>query len=101
MSYKVLLPGSRIVGEPNIEFTPEIAASLGAAWGTLLKEGTVTLARDFRPDSRMLKRAFVAGLMSAGINSIKDIANSKISLLVKYPRFFNLYSLVNRYTDKI
>ncbi len=80
MSYKVILPGSRIVGEPNIELTPEIAASLGAAWGTLLKEGTVTLARDFRADSRMLKRAFVAGLMSAGIN-IMDLTAAPIPVL--------------------
>lgn len=80
MSFKNLLPGSRIVGEPNVDLTPEIAASLGAAWGTMLKQGPVTLARDFRSESRMLKRAFVAGLMSAGIN-VMDLQASPIPVL--------------------
>ena len=80
MNFKNLLLGSRIVAEPNENLTPEIAASLGAAWGTMLKSGTVTLARDFRADSRMLKRAFVAGLMSAGLN-IMDLTAAPIPVL--------------------
>ncbi|MHA1278263.1 MAG: hypothetical protein ACTSQ8_13825, partial [Candidatus Helarchaeota archaeon] len=80
MNFKNLVPGSRIVGEPNTELTPEMAASLGGAWGTQLKEGTVTLARDYRGDSRMLKRAFVAGLMSAGIN-IMDLTAAPVPVL--------------------
>ncbi|MFX1299060.1 MAG: hypothetical protein ACFFD2_29900, partial [Promethearchaeota archaeon] len=80
MSYKNLLPGTRIVAEPNVDLIPEITASLGAAWGTLLKKGTVTLARDFRADSRMLKRAFVAGLMSSGIN-IMDLTAAPVPVL--------------------
>ncbi|MHA1266010.1 MAG: hypothetical protein ACTSRS_12330 [Candidatus Helarchaeota archaeon] len=80
MNYKHLLLGSRIVAEPNIELTPEVSASIGTAWGTFLKQGTVTLARDFRPESRMLKRAFVAGLMSAGIN-IMDLTAAPVPVL--------------------
>ena len=81
MTYKNLLPGSRIVAEPNVGLTPEISTSLGAAWGTILKnQGTVILARDYRPESRMLKRAFVAGLMSAGVN-IMDLTAAPIPVL--------------------
>ncbi len=81
MSFDQLKSGSRIVAEPNVELTPEISTSLGAAWGTTLNnQGTVTLARDYRPESRMLKRAFVAGLMSAGIN-IMDLTAAPIPVL--------------------
>ncbi len=58
----------RICGTANIQLTPENMAELGAALGTLLGEGSlVVMARDYYPPSRMLKRAFSAGLMSAGI----------------------------------
>ena len=81
MKFEDLLPGSRIVGEPNVELTPEITASLGAAWGTFLQnQGTVTLARDYRSETRMLKRAFVAGLMSAGLN-VMDLTAAPIPVL--------------------
>jgi phosphomannomutase/phosphoglucomutase len=81
LSLKSLLPGSRIVAEPNKTLTPEITASLGAAFGTYLENrGTVALARDYRRESRMLKRAFVAGLMSAGINAM-DLTIAPIPVL--------------------
>jgi len=58
----------RICGTANIQLTPENMAELGAALGTLLGEGAlVVTARDYYPPSRMLKRAFSAGLMSVGI----------------------------------
>ena len=58
----------RICGTANIQLTPENMAELGAALGTLLGEGSlVVTARDYYPPSRMLKRAFSSGLMSAGI----------------------------------
>ncbi|NVM55895.1 MAG: hypothetical protein HWN66_19500 [Candidatus Helarchaeota archaeon] len=81
MNFSDLLQKSRIVAEPNEELTPEISASLGAAMGTLLKnQGTITVARDFRPDNRMLKRAFVSGIMSAGLN-IMDLTAAPIPVL--------------------
>lgn len=81
MKFQELSPGSRIVGEPNTEITPEISASLGAALGTILKnQGTIALARDYRPESRMLKRAFTAGLMSAGLN-IMDLTAAPVPVL--------------------
>ena len=60
-------PG-RIRGIVNVDLTPESMAQLGAVLGTMLGEGTlVVTARDFYPPSRMLKRAFSAGLMSTGV----------------------------------
>jgi len=60
--------GSRgIVGISNVEITPEITAKLGAAFGTFAgSKGKVVVARDTLRSSRMLKRSFIAGLLSAG-----------------------------------
>ncbi len=62
---------NRIYGTANAQFTPENSAELGAVLGTLVGEGAlVTAARDYYPPSRMLKRAFTAGLMSTGASVI-------------------------------
>ncbi|MBS7288506.1 MAG: NTP transferase domain-containing protein [Candidatus Freyarchaeota archaeon] len=58
-----------IQGLVNIEVTPEFATKLGAAFATHLGEGcTVVVGRDSHIASRMVKRAIVAGLQSAGVN---------------------------------
>ena len=81
INFKDLLQTARIVGELNTELTPEIAASLGVAFGTTFTDrGAITVARDFRPECRMLKRAFVAGVMSAGLN-IMDLTAAPIPVL--------------------
>lgn len=62
------LEDGRISGVVNKSLTPDVAAELGSALGTILGEGSVVVtARDNYPPSRMLKRAFSAGLMSTGI----------------------------------
>jgi len=59
----------QVVGTINAALTPDAAASLGGAFGTMLGEGAlVVTARDNYPPSRMLKRAFSAGLMSVGVS---------------------------------
>jgi len=64
---------SAVTGLTNYELTPEVAAKLGAAYGALLPEHAVILtARDAHPASRMLRRAFVGGLGSAGVD-ISDL----------------------------
>ena len=51
-----------VTGLTNLELTPEVAARLGAAYGTLLQPGsTILTVRDDHPASRMLRRAFVGG----------------------------------------
>lgn len=58
-----------ISGLANLEITPEFAAKLGAAFGTYLGEGSkVVIGRDTYLISRMIKRAMIAGLQSAGVN---------------------------------
>ncbi|MCK4848411.1 MAG: hypothetical protein KAT16_05265, partial [Candidatus Heimdallarchaeota archaeon] len=61
----------RITAFSNTELTPELAALLGNALGTYLdSKAVVMVGRDYRRDSRMLKRAFSGGLLAAGIELI-------------------------------
>lgn len=58
-----------VSGLANIDLTPEFVVKLGASYGSTLKlNSTVIVSRDQRGVSRMIARAIVAGLMSAGIN---------------------------------
>ncbi|MBD3228467.1 MAG: hypothetical protein GF329_09785 [Candidatus Lokiarchaeota archaeon] len=75
-----IVNNNRISAGANIDITPEFAATIGSSYGTFLKQGVVVLARDYRTDSRMLKRSFAAGLMSAGIN-VLDIHEGSTSTL--------------------
>ncbi len=64
-----LFEGAQVRGLTNIELTPEFSAKLGAAYGsTLPKDAFVLCGRDAIRSSRMLKRSFVGGLLSAGVN---------------------------------
>lgn len=64
-----LVYNGRILAKANTVFTPEIACSLGTVFGSLFKEGeSIVMGRDYHNDSRMLKRALTAGVMSAGVN---------------------------------
>ncbi len=59
----------RIVGIPNKDLTPEDVANIGAVIGTWYGRGSLVVSgRDYSPASRMLKRAFLAGLMSVGVD---------------------------------
>lgn len=72
---KNIIQKGRFTAKVNEELTPEIAATLGAVYGTYLNnKGVIAVARDFRRDSRMLKRAFTAGALSAGINVLNIFA---------------------------
>jgi mannose-1-phosphate guanylyltransferase / phosphomannomutase len=58
-----------VMGLANVDITPEFAARLAMAYGTTLKkDATVVTSRDSSRSARMLKRAMMAGLNSAGIN---------------------------------
>ncbi|MGC8917062.1 MAG: sugar phosphate nucleotidyltransferase [Thermoanaerobaculum sp.] len=60
-----------VTGLTNLELTPEVAARLGAAYGTLLSPAsTILTARDGHPASRMLRRAFVGGVGSTGVHVV-------------------------------
>ncbi|HHH72993.1 MAG TPA: mannose-1-phosphate guanyltransferase, partial [Sulfuricurvum sp.] len=58
-----------VVGKSNVELSCEMATKLAEAFGVQLPIGsTVVMARDYNKGSRMLKRAFLGGLLSAGVN---------------------------------
>ncbi|MCU1351619.1 MAG: nucleotidyl transferase [Acidimicrobiales bacterium] len=58
-----------VAGLANVDITPELAARVAMAWATTLKKGaTVITSRDSSRASRMLKRAFMAGLNASGVN---------------------------------
>lgn len=56
-----------IVGE---SMTPELAASVGAAYGSYLGGGEVVLGMDTRPSGEMVASAVRSGLLAAGCNVI-------------------------------
>ena len=57
----------------NVELTPEFCARLGAAFAaTLPRNATIAVARDHARSSRMIKRALVSGLISAGAR-VRDL----------------------------
>lgn len=59
----------RILGKSNVDLTPEAVCILGAVYGTYMENnGIIVIGRDYRRDSRMLKRAFTSGAMSTGID---------------------------------
>ncbi len=75
---KSLFQGSFIKGLTNIELTPEMTTKLGSAYGTVLpRNSTILLARDAHPASRMLRRSFMGGLASTGVQ-VKDAQNIPI-----------------------
>ena len=57
----------------NVELTPEFCARLGAAFTATLPRGaTIAVGRDHARSSRMIKRAIVAGIVSAGA-TVRDL----------------------------
>lgn len=60
---------SKVSGVSNVEMNPEFAAKLGAAFGAFVGSGTtIVTSRDSDNVSRMINRAFMCGLMSAGVH---------------------------------
>jgi mannose-1-phosphate guanylyltransferase/phosphomannomutase len=58
-------------GRTNIELSCEMSTKLAEALGAMLPLGsTVYVSRDYHRSSRMLKRAFLGGLLSSGINVV-------------------------------
>jgi len=67
---KDLFTDSRITGLSNIEMNPEFGAKIGAAFGGMVGKGkSVLMSRDSDNVSRMMNRALMCGLMSAGVDA--------------------------------
>jgi mannose-1-phosphate guanylyltransferase/phosphomannomutase len=72
-----LFTDARVTGLSNIEINPEFGAKLGAAFGALVGAGSsVVTSRDSDNVSRMINRAIMSGLMSAGVNCVDLRATS-------------------------
>lgn len=83
---RVLFGRWGVTGLVNVDLTPEFAAKLGAAYGGILaKGGLVTVNRDSHYTPRMIKRALISGLPSAGIN-VLDLRNVPIPVARHYTR---------------
>ncbi len=77
-----------VTGLVNVDLTPEFAARLSAAFGATLPKGSVvTINRDPHRAARMIKRAMVSGLPSAGIN-VEDVE----ALPIPVARFYTAQS---------
>lgn len=66
---KSIFEGGMVRGRTNIELSCEMSTKLAEAIGSTLPVGSkIYVSRDYHKASRMLKRSFMGGLMSAGIN---------------------------------
>ncbi len=70
-----------VTGKSNVELSCEMATKLAEAFAAQLPVGSrVVIGRDSDKSSRMLKRAFLGGLLSAGVNAL-DLKNTPPSVL--------------------
>lgn len=78
---KSLFGAYGITGLANVEITPEFAAKLGAAFGATLREqAVVCTSRDAHRTSRLINRALISGLLSAGVD-VHDLRVSPIPVV--------------------
>ncbi|MFH0708996.1 MAG: hypothetical protein V2A75_02205 [Pseudomonadota bacterium] len=64
-----LFENGTVIGRTNVDLTCEMVTKLAESFGSILPVGsTVYVSRDYHKSSRMLKRAFLGGLLSTGIN---------------------------------
>lgn len=83
---RVLFGRFGVTGVVNVDLTPEFAARMGAAFGATLPKGsTVTINRDPHRSPRMIKRAVISGLPSAGIHAA-DLRSMPIPVARYYTR---------------
>ena len=76
-----LFSDSRVTGLSNIEMNPEFGAKLGAAYGAFIGQGkSIVTCRDSDNVSRMMNRAMICGIISAGVNA-NDLRATSIPLL--------------------
>jgi mannose-1-phosphate guanylyltransferase/phosphomannomutase len=81
---RVLFGRYGVTGVVNVDLTPEFAARLGAAFGATVPKGSlITINRDPHRSPRMLKRAIISGLPSAGVN-VWDLGTQPIPIARYY-----------------
>jgi mannose-1-phosphate guanylyltransferase / phosphomannomutase len=76
-----LFADARITGISNVEMNPEFGAKLGTAYGTFVGAGKViATSRDSDNVSRMMNRALICGLISAGV-TVNDLRSTPIPMV--------------------
>ncbi len=86
---RVLFGRFGVSGVVNVDLTPEFAARIGAAFGATMPKGsTVTINRDPHRSPRMIKRAIISGLPSAGIHA-SDLRSMPIPVARYYTKVTN------------
>jgi mannose-1-phosphate guanylyltransferase/phosphomannomutase len=71
----------RIRAMGNETLTPEIVARIGAAHGNYIgSKGILVIGREYNNNNRMLKRAYISGVMSAGVD-VLNLHSSPVSVL--------------------
>lgn len=75
-----------VTGMVNVDLTPEFCAKIGAAFGATLPKGAVVVVnREPHNTPRVLKRAILSGLPSAGVH-VRDSATQPIPVVRFYVR---------------
>ncbi len=75
-----------VSGVVNVDFTPEFAAKLGSSLGANLPRGSyVVINRDSHRSSRMLIRALMSGLSSAGVD-VWDLGEAPVPVVRHFVR---------------
>ncbi len=60
-----------VVGRTNIELSAQMSTKLAEAFGSIFPIGSkIYVSRDYHKSSRMLKRAFLSGILSSGVNAV-------------------------------
>jgi len=79
-----LFSNKGVIGESNIDITPEFVTNLAVAYGsTLSKDDEVIISSDSYNMSKALKRAMIGGLQAAGIDVI-DIGDGATTAITRY-----------------
>lgn len=83
-----IFENGKVVGRTNIELSVEMSIKIAESFGSILPVGSsVYISRDYQNSSRMLKRAFVSGLLATGINVV-NLYNAP-SNVMRYRLSFN------------
>ena len=79
-----------IAGEINNTITPEYASKLGAAYGAIFKEkGKIGISCDNNPSTKMIKSAFIAGLLTTG-QEVYDLGEMLLPITRSAIRFYRM-----------
>ncbi|MFW6022236.1 MAG: sugar phosphate nucleotidyltransferase [Halanaerobiaceae bacterium] len=77
---KNIFSNKGIIGDSNIDITPEFISKLAVAYGSTLKKGDdIIVSCDSYNISNALKKAMISGLQAAGINVV-DIGENTTSI---------------------